>query len=229
MSCITAPIDEPQGQAWLSPIDAVVETSNSDSWAKRTLDVSATLVALLMLAPVFLVIAVLVKLHDGGPIVFRQRRVGRGGREFWFYKFRTMVVDAEARREELLHLNDHKPTGVTFKMRRDPRVTPIGRFLRRTSLDELPQLWHVLTGEMSLVGPRPAIPSEVARYDATQRGRLEATPGLTCLWQISGRAELPFDEQVRLDLEYIARRNLWFDLTILARTIPAVLSGRGAY
>jgi lipopolysaccharide/colanic/teichoic acid biosynthesis glycosyltransferase len=184
--------------------------------------------ALIALAPVFVLIASIVR-YDGGPAFFRQQRVGKGGRTFWFYKFRSMVVDAEARRAGLALWNRHGPDGVTFKLKHDPRVTPVGRFLRRTSLDELPQLWNVLKGDMSLVGPRPALPSEVACYTTGQSRRLAVPPGLTCLWQVCGRAELSFEEQVRLDLEYISRRSLWLDLDLLARTVPAVVGGRGAY
>ena len=195
---------------------------------KRALDVIVAGAALMALSPVFLLIAVLVS-RDGGSVFFRQVRVGRGGRAFGFYKFRSMVVDAEAHRLALAARNDHGQECVTFKMRRDPRVTAVGGFLRRTSLDELPQLWNVLKGDMSLVGPRPAIPAEVALYTPAQRGRLAVKPGLTGIWQVSGRAELPFEEQVRLDLDYIARRSIWLDLSLLARTVPAVLTGRGAY
>ena len=195
---------------------------------KRLLDITAAGAALVALSPLFLIIAALVR-RDGGPVFFRQKRVGQGGREFGFYKFRSMVVDAEARRLALAASNDHGQECVTFKMKRDPRVTAVGRFLRRTSLDELPQLWNVLKGDMSLVGPRPAIPSEVALYTPAQRGRLAVKPGLTCLWQVKGRGDLPFEEQVRLDLEYITRRSIWLDLSLIVRTVPAVLTGRGAY
>ena len=140
-----------------------------------------------------------------------------------------MVVDAEAHRRALQAKNQHGAQGVTFKMKNDPRITRVGRILRRTSLDELPQLWNVLKGDMSIVGPRPALPAEVERYTAEEQTRLVITPGLTCLWQVSGRADLSFEEQVRLDLEYIAKRSFWFDLILIARTIPAMLSGRGAY
>ncbi len=195
---------------------------------KRVLDMTVAGAALVVLSPVFLLIAVLVR-RDGGPVFFRQLRVGQGGREFGFYKFRSMVVDAEARRIALAASNDHGHECVTFKMKRDPRVTAVGRFLRRTSLDELPQLWNVLKGDMSLVGPRPAIPTEVAKYTPFQRGRLAVKPGLTGLWQVSGRGDVPFEQQVRLDLDYIARRSIWLDLSLIVRTIPAVLTGRGAY
>ncbi|HWE37753.1 MAG TPA: sugar transferase [Isosphaeraceae bacterium] len=196
--------------------------------AKRGIDVVASVAALIALGPVLLVTALLIKLRDGGPVLFVQKRVGKDGRAFDFYKFRSMVVGAERLQADLLAFNHHD-SGHTFKMRRDPRVTWIGRLIRRTSIDELPQFLNVLKGDMTLVGPRPALPREVARYDDRDRRRLEVTPGLTCLWQVNGRADLPFDRQVELDLEYIEGQGLLLDLEILARTIPAVLSCRGAY
>jgi exopolysaccharide biosynthesis polyprenyl glycosylphosphotransferase len=202
--------------------------STRNDRAKRALDMLISATALLVLSPLFALIAFLVK-RDGGPALFRQQRIGKNGRPFDFYKFRSMVVDAEVHRRALLAKNQHGANGVTFKIKNDPRITKLGRFLRRTSLDELPQIWNVLKGDMSLVGPRPALPSEVAIYSAEERARLAVTPGLTCLWQISGRAEIAFEDQVRLDLEYIAKRSVWFDLILIARTIPAILSGRGAY
>ena len=196
---------------------------------KRALDIALVLPALLLLAPLFMVVAVAIKLHDGGPVLFWQRRVGRDGREFAFPKFRSMVVDAERVRERLAAQNQHGAAGVTFKMKRDPRITPVGRLIRRTSVDELPQLWCVLRGEMSLVGPRPPLVGEVARYSLHDRERLAVTPGLTCIWQVSGRSEIPFPEQVRLDLRYVHERSLWGDIKLILRTIPAVIGGRGAY
>jgi lipopolysaccharide/colanic/teichoic acid biosynthesis glycosyltransferase len=195
---------------------------------KRTFDLLAAVFLLLGLWPLFALVATLVKLTDFGPILFWQKRVGLNGREFWCPKFRSMVIDAEQRKASLLEHNDHKD-GVTFKMRSDPRVTWIGRFLRKSSIDELPQLWCVLTGHMSLVGPRPPVPEEVARYTQADRRRLAVVPGLTCLWQVSGRGDLPFIQQVTLDTQYIERRGFWLDCKILLWTIPAVLSGRGAY
>jgi exopolysaccharide biosynthesis polyprenyl glycosylphosphotransferase len=196
--------------------------------AKRVMDVVITLPLLLLLLPLIAAVALLIKLDDGGPVLFRQTRIGRGGRPFPFLKFRSMRVGAEVLQEALRPESDHGP-GVTFKMRRDPRVTRIGLFLRRSSLDELPQLWCVLCGTMSLVGPRPPLPKEAARYTPAERRRLDVKPGLTCLWQTSGRSDLPFPEQLRLDVQYIETRSLWLDLKILVKTIPAVLSGRGAY
>jgi lipopolysaccharide/colanic/teichoic acid biosynthesis glycosyltransferase len=195
---------------------------------KRLVDLFVASITLIMLTPLFLLLAILIKLSDGGPVFFWQKRVGRWGREFAFPKFRTMVVDAEKRKDSLLSFNDHVD-GVTFKMKRDPRVTWIGRSIRRMSLDELPQLWCVLTGDMSLVGPRPPLPREVAAYRLADRRRLDVVPGLTCIWQVSGRGDIPFERQVELDVEYIRSRSLWLDVKLLLRTIPAVLGGRGAY
>jgi lipopolysaccharide/colanic/teichoic acid biosynthesis glycosyltransferase len=197
--------------------------------AKRALDLLLVLPALLLLAPLFATIALAIRLHDGGPVLFWQRRVGRHGVEFDFPKFRSMRIDAEAVRARLLAANQHGEQGVTFKMKRDPRITPVGRFIRRASLDELPQLWCVLRGEMSLVGPRPPLPAEVARYTLDDRERLAVTPGLTCIWQVNGRSEVPFPQQVQMDLDYIRRPGLWADVKLLLKTLPAVLRGRGAY
>src|SRR5262245_8841635 len=196
--------------------------------AKRLLDVGVSLALLALLSPLFLIVALCVKLTDGGPVFFRQKRVGLHGRVFDFYKFRSMVVDAEARKTELMRLNKHG-NSVTFKMLRDPRVTWVGRIMRKTSIDELPQLWNVLIGEMTLVGPRPAVVAEVQRYTVRERRRLAVTPGLTCIWQVSGRADLDFQQQVELDVRYIRERSMWLDLKLMLLTIPAVLSGKGAY
>jgi lipopolysaccharide/colanic/teichoic acid biosynthesis glycosyltransferase len=196
--------------------------------AKRLLDVAVSLALLAALSPLFLIVALCVKLTDGGPVFFRQKRVGLNGRVFDFFKFRSMVVDAEARKTELMRLNKHG-NSVTFKMLRDPRVTWVGRIMRKTSVDELPQLWNVLIGEMTLVGPRPAVVAEVQRYTVRERRRLAVTPGLTCIWQVSGRADLDFQQQVELDVRYIRERSMWLDLKLMLLTVPAVLSGKGAY
>lgn len=197
-------------------------------FAKRFMDISLTLMLAPVVLPLLALAAVAIKLTDGGPVLFWQTRVGQDGVEFPFPKLRSMVVNAEALRAKLEAANEHRE-GVTFKMRRDPRVTWIGRIIRKFSIDELPQLWCVLTGDMTLVGPRPALPSEVARYTASDRRRLAVTPGLTCIWQVCGRAQIPFAEQVELDVQYIRERGFWLDLELLVRTVPAVLTGRGAY
>jgi len=196
---------------------------------KRGMDLTLVVPALLLLLPLFALVAWAIRRHDGGPVLFWQRRVGLNGREFAFPKFRSMCVNAEAKRSQIEQLNQHGQQGVTFKLRADPRITPVGRWIRRTSVDELPQLWCVLRGEMSLVGPRPALVSEVARYTQTERERLSVLPGLTCFWQVQGRAEIPFDQQVELDLRYIRQRSLWLDGCLLLATVPAVVGGRGAY
>ena len=195
---------------------------------KRFMDIVLAVMALILGSPVFLITALLVKLTSPGPIIFSQVRVGRFGRHFKFYKFRSMYVDAEARKAELLKHNE-SGDGVIFKMKHDPRITPIGRFIRKFSIDELPQLFNVILGDMSLVGPRPPLPSEVRTYTLEERKRLNITPGITCLWQVSGRSELPFSRQIALDKEYIASRSVWKDFLILLKTIPAILTGRGAW
>jgi exopolysaccharide biosynthesis polyprenyl glycosylphosphotransferase len=205
---------------------ATVPTSQLQLLVKRLLDVAVATLLLLLALPVVGVIALLIKLTSGGNVLFRQTRCGLNGRIFTLYKFRTMVEGAEEQRRELLHLNEMD--GPVFKLRSDPRVTWFGRFLRRFSLDELPQLWNVLRGDMSLVGPRPPIPEEVAQYKRWQRRRLAMKPGLTCLWQISGRNDLDFERWMELDLEYIDSWSPLLDFKILLKTIPAVLSGKGA-
>jgi lipopolysaccharide/colanic/teichoic acid biosynthesis glycosyltransferase len=195
---------------------------------KRGLDVALALTALVLLAPLLLIVAALIKLTDGGAVLFWQTRVGRWGREFAFPKFRSMIPNADRLMAQLLAQNDHKE-GVTFKMRRDPRITWIGRLIRKLSIDELPQLWCVLKGDMTLVGPRPPVPREVAKYTLAQRRRLDVTPGLTCIWQVSGRSNLDFPRQVELDVEYIENQSLWLDCKLLVKTVPAVLTGHGAF
>jgi len=192
---------------------------------RRTVDVITALIGLAIALPILLFAACAIKLTSKGPILFRQRRVGRHGRDFMILKLQTMYIDAEARRAALMT----NAGEIRFKMRKDPRITPIGRWLRRFSVDELPQLWNVLVGDMTLIGPRPALCSEVDRYDALALRRLEVQQGLTCLWQINGRSELSFDEQVKLDIEYIDRTSATDDLRVLLKTIPAVVGGRGAY
>jgi exopolysaccharide biosynthesis polyprenyl glycosylphosphotransferase len=195
---------------------------------KRALDLVGSGMALLCLAPLFALIALCIYLEDRGSILFRQIRVGRHGREFKMLKFRSMRVDAEARLKELLAKNQHTG-GVTFKIKDDPRVTRVGKWIRKFSLDELPQFWNVFRGDMSLVGPRPPVPREVALYTLADRRRLAVKPGITCIWQVSGRAEIDFPGQVQLDVRYIESRSLWQDIKILCKTVPAVLSGSGAY
>ncbi len=196
--------------------------------AKRAMDIFISSIMLLLLTPLFLAIAIAIKLTDRGPVLFWQTRVGKHGAEFQFPKFRSMVVNSEQLRQQLMAQNDHGAS-VTFKMKDDPRITKVGRIIRKLSLDELPQLWCVLKGEMSLVGPRPALPKEVALYKVEERRRLDAMPGLTCIWQVSGRGDLPFPEQLALDVYYIENRSLMLDIKLLLWTIPAVILGKGAY
>ncbi|WP_342673057.1 sugar transferase [Chloroflexus islandicus] len=194
---------------------------------KRVLDITVASIAIVLTAPIMLITAILIKLESPGPVIFKQVRVGKDGEHFYCYKFRSMYVDAEQRLRELQAQNE--ADGPVFKMKRDPRVTRVGRVIRKLSIDELPQLFNVLQGDMSLVGPRPALPSEVAKYTYEQLGRLHAIPGITGLQQVSGRSDLDFKRWVELDLQYIAEQSIWKDFEILLRTIPAVLLGRGAY
>ena len=194
--------------------------------AKRALDLGLSLVLFLLTLPIQALAALAIKLTSPGPSFFRQVRCGLNGRHFTLVKFRTMEAGAEERRSEIAHLNEM--SGPVFKAARDPRRTLVGRLLRRLSIDELPQLWNVIVGDMSLVGPRPPLPEEVFRYEPWQRRRLSMKPGLTCLWQVSGRSELDFDRWMALDLKYIDTWSPLLDLKILLKTVPAVLSGRGA-
>ena len=216
----------------LEPIDGMAlfslrrhRFSRRQRFVKRILDIAVTSVALVIAAPVMICVAAAIKLTSPGPVLFKQRRVGAQERQFTILKFRTMIVGAHAQRDGL----DNEADGLLFKMRRDPRVTKVGRFLRKTSLDELPQLFNVLLGEMSLVGPRPALPEETMRYAESQRGRLRVKPGVTGLWQVNGRHDLAFEDYVRYDLFYVENWSLTMDLYILAKTIPALLTARGSY
>jgi len=193
---------------------------------KRVLDFLAAALMLAVLSPLLALLALAVKLTSAGPALFRQERCGLGGRRFSLYKFRSMAMDADLRKEELAALNE--ADGPVFKMRNDPRCTPLGRWMRKFSLDELPQLWNVLKGDMSFVGPRPPLPEEVEKYERWQRRRLRMRPGLTCLWALEGRSRLSFKRWMQLDLDYIDTWSLWLDLKIFLKTIPRVLTGRGA-
>jgi lipopolysaccharide/colanic/teichoic acid biosynthesis glycosyltransferase len=195
---------------------------------KRLMDVACSLIAIVLLIPLFLIVSVCIVLEDGWPVLYVQQRVGINGRIFNFYKFRSMRRGADRLKDQLMAQNE-SADGVIFKMKKDPRITRTGRILRRFSIDEMPQFFNVLSGDLSLVGPRPPLPSEVAQYTLKDRKRLHIKPGLTCLWQIGGRSEIPFEQQVRLDMEYIHSRGLWQDIRIILKTIPAVLLGRGAY
>lgn len=195
--------------------------------AKRALDVVGSLAGLVLGLPLWAILAILIKLESRGPVLFSQTRVGENGRVFRFLKLRSMYLDADRQRAAVEDMNEM--SGPVFKIREDPRVTRVGRFLRRYSLDEVPQLVHVLLGQMTLVGPRPPLLEEVERYEPWQTERLSVRPGLTCIWQVSGRNEIPFDRWVEMDIYYVRHRTFWMDLWLLARTVPAVLMGRGAY
>lgn len=195
--------------------------------AKRSFDFTVSFILLALFSPLLFLIALIVKLEDGGPVIFAQTRVGRFGREFKMFKFRSMCMDAEERLKELMAKNRHA-SGVTFKIQDDPRITRAGRWLRKFSLDELPQLYNVFIGDMSLVGPRPPLPREVKLYSLADRRRLAAPPGITCFWQISGRSEIDFAGQVKLDVSYIESQDFWMDIKILALTLPAVVRAKGA-
>lgn len=224
-SIARATIDEFHGKPIL-----VFRTAPELSWqlvGKRLIDIVGALLGLAVLGLPMLVLALLIKLTSPGPVLFRQKRSGLHGRLFTMYKFRSMVDNAEMLRIELEAFNEQ--TGPVFKMAADPRITRVGRYIRKTSIDELPQLWNVLKGDMSLVGPRPPIPTEVEKYDPWHRRRLSMKPGITCLWQISGRNNIPFERWMTLDLQYIDNWSLWLDLKILCRTVPVVLGGFGAH
>lgn len=213
----------------LAPTLFRIALSDLGPHVRRTLDVVGVLVALVLASGVLLAAAIAIKVTSRGPVLFRQRRIGRNGVPFEMLKLRTMRLDADASKSELERTVAGARDSVRFKLRRDPRVTTVGRWLRKLSIDELPQLWNVLRGDMTIIGPRPAVPREVDLYDARARRRLEVMPGLTCLWQIGGRSDLPFERQIDLDLDFIDRCRWMDELGIVVKTIPAVLSGRGAY
>jgi exopolysaccharide biosynthesis polyprenyl glycosylphosphotransferase len=195
-------------------------------YLKRTFDFVGAAIALVLFSPGFLVIAALIKVTSTGPVIYKQTRCGLNGRKFTFYKFRSMIVGADRMKQDLEHLSERD---IAFKLTRDPRVTRVGRWLRKFSLDELPQLYNVLRGDMSIVGPRPPLPEEVERYERWQRRRLRMRPGLTCLWAVSGRDHIDFNSWMRLDISYIENWSLKLDWSIILRTIPHVLAGKGAH
>ncbi|MEG6532050.1 sugar transferase [Caldibacillus thermoamylovorans] len=196
--------------------------------SKRIIDIVCATIGLILLSPLFLIVTLLIKLEDKkGPVIFKQIRVGKDGKEFYMYKFRSMVANAEELKAQLMEKNE--ATGPVFKMKNDPRVTKIGKFIRKTSIDELPQLINVLKGEMSLVGPRPALPSEVSQYTSYEMQRLSVAPGLTCYWQVSGRSTIGFDEWVELDLKYISERSIYLDLKLIIKTVLVLFGSKDAY
>jgi exopolysaccharide biosynthesis polyprenyl glycosylphosphotransferase len=194
---------------------------------KRIVDIALSLIGLVAVLPVFLIVALAIKIDSRGPVFFKQLRVGKNGSFFYMYKFRSMVANAEELKEKLFSINE--ATGPVFKIKKDPRVTRVGAFIRKYSIDELPQLINVLRGDMSLIGPRPPLPNEVEQYSDYHWRRLDVKPGITGLWQVSGRSNLSFDEWVNLDIYYIENWSISLDIKILLNTIPAVLKGQGAY
>ena len=205
------------------------ETTVTDEFQlfiKRAFDVIVSSIGLIVLSPVLLLVAIVIKVTSPGPALFAQQRMGVNGRKFTLYKFRTMRKDAHERRAEVEKLNEMD--GPVFKIKNDPRVTPVGRFLRKLSIDEFPQIFNVFIGHMSLVGPRPPLSDEVVQYEPWQRRRLSMRPGITCLWQVSGRNKVDFKQWMKLDLEYIDTWSLWLDFKILMKTVPVVLFGIGA-
>lgn len=196
-------------------------------FVKRVMDIVCSDFALIVLSPILLITAVAIKLESPGPVVFVQKRVGINGKEFNMYKFRSMCIDAEEKLKKLKHKNETE--GPTFKMQEDPRITKVGHFIRKYSIDELLQLVNILKGDMSIIGPRPALPREVAEYGEFDKLRLLVKPGLSCYWQISGRSNIPFDEWMKLDVKYIKEMSLLTDIKIILLTFPAVLKGDGAY
>ncbi|MEH7288444.1 sugar transferase [Priestia aryabhattai] len=208
--------------------NVTVNNSMSFQFAKRTLDIVLTIVGLLLLSIVFLIISIAIKIEDPkGPVLFSQKRIGKDGKEFNMYKFRSMVTDAEAKLQELLKHNE--TSGAMFKMKNDPRVTKVGRFIRKTSIDELPQLFNVLKGDMSLVGPRPPLPREVAEYNEYHKQRLLVTPGCTGMWQVGGRSNIGFEEMVELDLYYITNQSNLLDCKIILKTFKVLLGSNDAF
>ena len=194
---------------------------------KRVIDILGSFTGLLVLSPLFIVIALIVKFTSKGPVFFSQKRVGRNGKAFDMYKFRSMVVNAEELKEKLAAQNEM--SGPMFKMKDDPRVTKVGKFIRKTSIDELPQLWNVLKGDMSLVGPRPSLPKEVAQFEKWMHRRLEVKPGLTCYWQVSGRNNIDFEDWMKLDIRYVEERNFWIDIMLIFKTVFVLFGDKNAH
>ena len=193
---------------------------------KRLIDIVCSFLGVLVLSPLFIIIAIIIKMTSKGPVFFSQKRVGKNGKEFDMYKFRSMVVNAEELKEKLAAKNEM--SGPMFKMKDDPRVTKVGKFIRKTSIDELPQLWNVLKGDMSLVGPRPSLPKEVAQFENWMYKRLEVKPGLTCYWQVSGRNNIDFEDWMKLDIKYVDERSTWIDIKLIFKTIGVLFGDKNA-
>lgn len=194
---------------------------------KRLIDIVCSFLGVLVLSPLFIIIAIIIKMTSKGPVFFSQKRVGKNGKEFDMYKFRSMVVNAEELKEKLAAKNEM--SGPMFKMKDDPRVTKVGKFIRKTSIDELPQLWNVLKGDMSLVGPRPSLPKEVAQFENWMYKRLEVKPGLTCYWQVSGRNNIDFEDWMKLDIKYVDERSTWIDIKLIFKTVGVLFGDKNAH
>ena len=194
---------------------------------KRIIDIVASFTGLIVLSPLMLVVSILIKLESKGEVIFKQKRVGLNGKEFYMYKFRSMVINAEELKAELESQNEM--SGPMFKMKDDPRITKIGKFIRKTSIDELPQLINVIKGDMSLVGPRPSLPKEVEEFETWMRERLEVKPGLTCIWQVSGRNNIDFEDWMKLDIKYVRERNFWLDIKLILKTILVLFGDENAH
>ena len=194
---------------------------------KRLIDVVCSFLGVIVLSPLFIIIAIIIKTTSKGPVFFSQKRVGKNGKEFDMYKFRSMVVNAEELKEKLAAQNEM--SGPMFKMKDDPRVTKVGKFIRKTSIDELPQLWNILKGDMSLVGPRPSLPKEVAHFEDWMYRRLEVKPGLTCYWQVSGRNNIDFEDWMKLDIKYVDERSTWIDIKLIFKTVGVLFGDKNAH
>ena len=217
----------PKSSHFLRLIAAVPVKEALYLFFKRFFDIFLSLLTIIVLFPFFLIIALAIKIDSPGPVIYSQKRVGKNGKQFIFYKFRSMCQDADKKLAALKDKNE--ADGPVFKIAEDPRVTKVGKFIRKNSIDEFPQLINIIKGDMSIVGPRPPLPSEVEQYTSQQIHRLDVKPGLTCYWQISGRSNVSFQRWMELDLKYIKERSLWTDLKIIVKTVPAVLNERGAY
>jgi lipopolysaccharide/colanic/teichoic acid biosynthesis glycosyltransferase len=217
-----------QQVAALKGIEEVIQEKSFYLFCKRIIDIIGALVGMIVLSPLFLIVMIAIKIEDPkGSVIFQQKRVGKNEQEFYMFKFRSMVTNAEVLLDSLMHRNE--TTGPMFKIKHDPRITKIGRFIRKTSIDELPQLWNVLKGDMSLVGPRPPLPKEVKEYSKYAKKRLLVTPGCTGLWQTSGRSNLGFEEMLELDLIYIHKRSVLYDIKLIIKTVKVILVSNDAY
>ena len=208
----------------------VIENERSNTLyevTKRIIDIVGSFIGLIVLSPLMLIVSILIKLESKGEVIFKQKRVGLNGREFYMYKFRSMVINAEELKAELESQNEM--SGPMFKMKDDPRITKIGKFIRKTSIDELPQLINVIKGEMSLVGPRPSLPKEVAKFEEWMNERLLVKPGLTCYWQVSGRNNIDFEDWMKLDIKYVRERNFWLDIKLILKTILVLFGDENAH